>query len=33
MKNIFFGKDITLYNYDCLEAMPLLQSSRIDLIL
>ena len=33
MKNIFFGKDITLYNYDCLEVMPLLQSSSIDLIL
>lgn len=33
MKNIFFGKDISLYNYDCLEVMPLLQSSSIDLIL
>lgn len=33
MKNTFFGKDITLYNYDCLEVMPLLQSSSIDLIL
>ena len=33
MKNTFLGKDITLYNYDCLEVMPLLQSSSIDLIL
>ena len=33
MKKIVFAKDITLYKADCLEVMPLLQESSIDLVL
>ena len=33
MKKIVFEKDITLYKADCLEVMPLLPESSIDLVL
>lgn len=33
MKKIVFAKDITLYKTDCLEVMPLLPESSIDLVL
>ena len=33
MKKIVFAKDITLYKADCLEVMPLLPESSIDLVL
>lgn len=33
MEKIVFAKDITLYKADCLEVMPFLPESSIDLVL